>query len=45
MASLCDRRRSGRGRRRQLETIPELIFQIDADDAKKLLNQYFDKVS
>jgi len=39
-----DGRRSRRGRGRQLELIPELIFQIDADNAKELLNQYFDKV-
>src|SRR5262245_6006656 len=44
MARLGDERRSGRGSGRQLAPIPGLLFQIDADGAKELLNQYFDKV-
>jgi hypothetical protein len=44
MARLKDERRSGRGRGRQLEPIPGLVFLIDAGDAKELFNQYFEKV-
>src|SRR5262249_16127461 len=43
MAHSMNGERNGRGRGRQVGPIRGLIFRIDGDDAKKLLNQYFDK--